>query len=302
MFGYVRAFKPYMRICEFDTYKAVYCGLCKTMGREFGLASRFTLSYDFAFLALMNMSLNSVKITAERQRCIAHPLKRSPCATCMSGLDYPAYAAVILVYHKLRDDLGDRGLKGKFTAAVTLPFFKKPYKKAKIKYAALANTIEEMMSLQKKTESEKSASLDLACEPTAKMMEAIAAEISDDDEKKVLLKRFGYLLGRYIYLCDALDDVKDDLRKGGYNPLILTAKISEEKKELSENEYKKICEITADSINFTLGELAEAYVKLDIQSYKPILDNIIYLGLKNVFEQVRSGKFHRKKNEKRGEY
>ena len=297
MFGYVRAFKPYMRICEFDTYKAVYCGLCKTMGREFGLASRFTLSYDFAFLTLMNMSVNGVKITAERERCIAHPLKRSPCATCKSGLDYPAYAAVILVYHKLRDDLGDRGFKGKLAAAVTLPFFRKPYKKAKTKYGSLANTIEEMMGLQKKIETEKHASVDLACEPTAKMMEAIAAQISDEDEKRSVLKRFGYLLGRYIYLCDALDDVKDDLRKGGYNPLLSAAEIPKDRKELSDEEYERICKITADSINFTLGELAEAYVKLDIELYKPILDNIIYLGLKNVFEQVRSGKFLRKNKE-----
>ena len=47
-------------------------------------------------------------------------------------------------------------------------------------------------------------------------------------------------------------------------------------------------------MNFTLGELAEAYVKLDIQMYKPIIDNIIYLGLKNVFEQIRDGTFSKK--------
>ena len=41
MFGYVRPFKPYMRMFEYDIYKAVYCGLCKDMGRryEIGRAS-----------------------------------------------------------------------------------------------------------------------------------------------------------------------------------------------------------------------------------------------------------------------
>lgn len=52
MFGYVRPFKPYMRMFEYDIYKAVYCGLCKDMGRRYGFVTRFTLSYDFAFLSL----------------------------------------------------------------------------------------------------------------------------------------------------------------------------------------------------------------------------------------------------------
>lgn len=297
MFGYVRAFKPYLRMCEFDTYKGVYCGLCKTMGKEFGLASRFTLSYDFAFLALMNMSLNKVTVTAERQRCIAHPMKKSPCATCTAGLEYPAYAAVILVYHKLKDDLGDRGFKGRAAAAAAIPFFAGAYKKAKIKYPELANTIEEMMKLQKKIERDKCASVDMACEPTAKMMEAIACQLSDDAQVKKVLKRFGYLLGRYIYLCDALDDVKDDYKSGGYNPLLLIADVPPNLSEIPESRYQDLCRYTADSVNFTLGELAEAYVKLDIQMYKPILDNIIYLGLKNVYSQIESGRFMKKPKE-----
>ena len=59
MFGYVRACKPELKIKEYETYKAVYCSLCRLMGREYGLWSRFTLSYDFTFLALLNMSLKS---------------------------------------------------------------------------------------------------------------------------------------------------------------------------------------------------------------------------------------------------
>lgn len=56
------------------------------MGREFGLASRFTLSYDFTFLALMDMSLNGKRLTADKQRCIAHPLKK----------EYAPYAVPVL--------------------------------------------------------------------------------------------------------------------------------------------------------------------------------------------------------------
>ena len=85
MFGYVRPFKPYMRMFEYDIYKAVYCGLCKDMGRRYGFVTRFTLSYDFAFLSLMDLSVRGVKLDAEKQRCIAHPLKKTMCSGPKSG-------------------------------------------------------------------------------------------------------------------------------------------------------------------------------------------------------------------------
>ena len=79
MFGYVKPFKPHMRICEYETYKAVYCGLCKILGREYGFVSRMTLSSDFAFLGLMALALNDSPAVVEPQRCIAHPWRKTPC-------------------------------------------------------------------------------------------------------------------------------------------------------------------------------------------------------------------------------
>lgn len=299
MFGYVRPFKPYMRMFEYDIYKAVYCGLCKDMGRRFGFVTRFTLSYDFAFLSLMDLSVRGEKLDAERQRCIAHPFKKTMCAKCTCDLRYTSSSAVILTYHKLRDDISDKGFGGKALAIMLLPFFKKPYKIACGDYPKLAPKIEDAMRLQTKIEGEKTAGIDMACEPTAQMMTAICGGLcGDDDERRPLLERFGYLLGRFIYICDALDDLKDDYKEGGYNPLILKFPIGEGLDEIPREDMEKIHAYTDDSINFTLGELAEVYVKLDLKRYRDILDNIVYLGLKNVYNMIRSGKFHKK--EERG--
>lgn len=301
MFGYIRAFKPYMRVCEYDTYSAVYCGLCKKIGKEFGFAPRFSLSYDFTFLALMDMSLNGIEMSAERQRCAAHPLKKRFCVTCGEGLDYSASAAMLLVYHKLKDDLQDKDLKSKIRALLAIPFFKIPYKKSRIKYPDLANNIEEQMTFQRKIEKEKCASIDMACEPTARIMQEIFGELDGGRDKKDL-RRFGYLLGRFIYICDAFDDLKEDCKKGNYNPLLLIFSDSAKDGQIPEEQFEKIKEYFSDSVNFTLGELAEVYVKLDVTKYKPIIDNIIYLGLKNVFNMVKSEKFKRKiKKEKSNE-
>lgn len=296
MFGYIRAFKPYMRVCEYDTYNAVYCGLCKEIGRKFGFAPRFSLSFDFTFLALMDMSVNKVKMCAEKQRCFAHPLKKRFCVSCSNGLEYSASAAMLLVYHKLKDDLQDKDLKSKIRAMLLIPFFRKPYKKAGIKYQELANNIEKQMLSQRKIEHEKCANIDKACEPTALIMQEIFGALSDGADKKNLM-RFGYLLGRFIYICDCFDDVREDYKKGNYNPLLLIFEINENDGVIPDEQFKHIKDYVSDSINFTLGELAETYVKLNIEMYKPIIDNVIYLGLKNVSDLVKSEKFKRKLRE-----
>ena len=50
MFGYIRPKIPELKVREYDQYKGIYCSLCKRMGKEYGVASRFALSYDSTFL------------------------------------------------------------------------------------------------------------------------------------------------------------------------------------------------------------------------------------------------------------
>ena len=296
MFGYVRAFKPQMKVCEYEIYKAVYCGLCKKMGKEFGFFSRMTLSYDFTFLALMNMALNSFMISYNEERCIAHPQKKSMCLKADHALDYPADAAIILIWHKLHDDLADKGAKGKIAAFCILPFLKKGYKKAKGRYNALANDIESLMKEQKLVEKETDSSFDMYCEPSSKMMEEIASYLSDDIDQKKILEKFGYYIGRYIYICDALDDLRNDCKKGNFNPLKIKFKF--EKKELADEEFQKARDYCLESINLTMAELAENYVKLDQKHFKPINDNIVYLGMKNTFNLIYNERYNKKEKNK----
>ena len=63
MFGYVTINKPELKIKEYEAYKGVYCTLCKEMGKEYGLLSRFLLSYDGAFYVMYKLGLSKDKIT-----------------------------------------------------------------------------------------------------------------------------------------------------------------------------------------------------------------------------------------------
>lgn len=292
MFGYVRIFKPQLKVCEYDTYKAFYCGLCKKIKKEYGFLATLTLSYDFAFLSLINSAVNDYCASASKCRCIAHPIKKTICISCDEGLNYPAAAAEILIYHKLRDDVSDKGLLKKLTARFLLLFLKRGYKKAKLRYPVLADEVEKQMKEQKRVEAIENCSVDLASEPSAKMMEAIADNISTDEAQRRVLRRFGYFLGRYIYLCDAADDLADDIKKSNFNPIINEFSLSGQP---DEKDSRKICDYITQSINLTLGELANCYTLLDLHKYKPILDNIIYLGLKNSLSMIINEKLIKEK-------
>ena len=53
MLGYIRTSQGELRVREYEVYRALYCGLCKHMGKCTGQCSRMTLSYDFVFLAAL---------------------------------------------------------------------------------------------------------------------------------------------------------------------------------------------------------------------------------------------------------
>ena len=57
LFGYIKPVKQELKIKDYEAYQGVYCGLCKQLGRVYGPFYRFTLSYDFAFLAMLSMAL-----------------------------------------------------------------------------------------------------------------------------------------------------------------------------------------------------------------------------------------------------
>lgn len=276
MFGYIKPFRPELRIREAEEYRAVYCGLCRELGKSFGLFAKMTLSYDFAFMAMLMMSLEEKESPEyESCRCIAHPFRKH-CSCCGNkSISLSARAAMILIYYKLRDDLYDKGILKKIRAALLMPMASAARKKALSKGGAEAEIIDsaaaEMMAEQKKLEAEKCSVSDMAAEPTAKFLEKTLALCSGEKNERPL-RRFGYLLGRYIYLCDALDDLEDDIKKKNYNPFIFGGE------EAAAN--------AKSALFLTTAELGDDLVLLAPGKYREILENIVCLGLRAEVERI----------------
>lgn len=270
MFGYVKAYKPELKIKEYETYKAVYCSLCKKLGQSYGILSRFTLSYDFTFLALLNMSMIDGCDGFIQKRCAFNPFKK--CNYCKNddAIDMPAAAAMIMLYYKILDNIADeKGLK-KMGYRCLKPIFSRAHKKAAKQYPNIETAVAEYITSQNKLEANCCAFIDEAADPTAKVMEKILSLCSEDEMQKRVLSRLGYCLGRYIYLLDAAVDLPQDIKSGSYNVL----------KNINDTD---IGDRIKQQLYFCVNEAAKAFELLDIKKYKSILGNIIYLGLEETF-------------------
>ena len=273
MFGYVRASKPELKVKEFEMYKAVYCSLCRELGKSYGFISRLTLSYDFTFLALINMSLKNGCDVIERKRCAFNPLKKCNYCKNNSELKMPAAAAMIMLYYKIKDNIKDeKGFK-KLGFLMLLPLFSGAHKKAIKQYPEIEKIVFDFIKEQNFLEDRHCDKLDIAADPTAKALSKLLMLCSDDATQKRVLERLGYCIGRYIYLLDAACDLENDIKNNSYNVLsyIKTDNFLKEK--------------IVPQLYFCVNEAGRAFELLDIKKYKAIIGNIIYLGLEETFKK-----------------
>ena len=280
MFGYIRVNKPELKVKDFEIYNAVYCGLCREMGKTYGVFSKFCLSYDMTFVSLLSTALEDGCGQYEQKRCRVNPLKK--CTYCKndSGTQSLAAAAsVALTDMKVLDNIEDssffKGLPFRFLRLFT----KRWSKKACLKYPSLKKIIEEYYNGQKRVESDPDCCIDMAAEPTALAVSKILKMVSNNPKYDFVLERMGYCLGKWVYLCDVADDFLKDLKKEQFNPL--TSQLPKGEGPLKFAEQRLV-----PLMNNCFSECAGYSELLEIKKYKPILDNILYEGLKVRQKQI----------------
>lgn len=273
MFGYVRAYKPEMKFKDYDIYKGVYCSLCKELGKRYGLIARLTLSYDFTFFAMIRMAVRLGCVKFKNSRCSFNPTKK--CLDCGRGNEDTAYTAdisMLLMYHKLKDNIADSGFLKRLLCYIAMPYAKHIYKKAKKRQPEAAAIIEKQMTRQREIE-KKNSGIDESADPSAEMLsQLIINEIECDSIQN--LKSFGYMIGRWVYIIDAVDDCEKDINENSFNPL---------KNKFKSHDYKIYCE---EMLNLTMGEAINNYNKLKIYRFNDILENILYDGSRAVVGRV----------------
>ena len=279
MFGYITPEKPELKIREYDVYKAYYCGVCKSIGKRHGHIKRMTLTYDAAFMALLLGSVLNINTSLTKQRCFVHPTKKF-FVTKNEIIDYASDINIILAYLNLKDKWNDDKSVLAASAMLTL---RKVYKKLTTVYPDKCAIINQRINELSILEKNKCDSIDMACEPFAKLMESVLDYDAVDDEARQVLRWMGYNIGKWIYLIDAFDDLEEDFKSGSYNPILMQYKF--DGKDILQ--FKKTIEKDIEFILlYCLSEASKAFELLGCKENKEILENILYMGMLRKTEKI----------------
>ena len=278
MFGYIQPDIPYLYFKDATLYKALYCGLCKSIGRSCGQTARFGLSYDMTFLSALLHNIKNTDDKNEKQRCAANIFTRRPMALDDGITKTVACLNTLLTYYKLTDDILDEH-KGRISRA----FFKRGYKKAKALHPDAAEIVKARMAELFELEKAGCASLDMAADPFGLMIADLSDYCLGESATEYTRKLF-YGVGKWVYLIDALDDYDKDVKKKNYNPFVSAYKAPTKDEMLAKN--REEVDFVFKSV---FAENAECLKNIRFYFNTDLTDNIILRGMPASTRKVMCG-------------
>lgn len=290
MLGYVKAFKPEMKIKDYELYRGIYCSLCRALGRNYSPVAQLFLSYDFALAAVLRLAVGASGCEFSQKRCPYNPAKK--CLICgrKDELDLCAHAVIITVYYKVIDNMRDAGFKSKLLAYLIYPVIYFMHKKAARLAPEIEKAVSEAMEEQRIAEEKNGVGIDEAAHPSANALGKFFS-LGFEGDKKQLLYSIGYMIGRFVYILDAADDLESDLKSGSFNPFKNADISNEEKRAEFANRVEEM-------LNLTQSTALESLDTLETKRFEEILENIVFDGLDNCGKRVLA-KYRPQKNEEK---
>ncbi len=267
MFGYISPDVPHLFVKDERLYKALYCGMCRSIGASCGQIAKTTLSYDIAFMSALLHNIKNVDVKIKNRQCYFH-IKKMP----MAEIDEITLALgcvnTVLAYYKLKDDQMDGDKRGVFSF-----LYKGGYKRALKKHPEIVNICRRQVEAQAELEKNGCSSIDMASEPTANMLRELAHYLLGEyatEHTDMLL----YDVGKWIYLADAMDDYDKDVKKGRYNVLynLSKAQTFSQGRELFGEELLFV-------LNSLFADMRNRLANIKFNYNHDLTDNIILRGI-----------------------
>jgi len=286
LFGYVIPLKQELKIKDFNRFKSYYCGLCLHIKKDFGNIPRMTLNYDMTFLALLLDGLSPDEVEFDLKRCAPHPINTKPVVINNKPLSYAAAMNVALVYYKLLDDVTDDNTLSSKMQLLALSPYKKKFSSSIIELNKLISSrLKDLSDLENNL---SFSSIDEICHPfseiVANILKSYPYELIDDgDELRDNLYNLGYTLGKWIYLIDALDDLKKDMESKKFNPINFLYNDNNLSYEDLKNNIKERIEFTILNCSYNCVDYLS---KLPLHRNIELLNNTLELGMMDKYMNV----------------
>ena len=281
MFGYILPNKGELSTCSEKKLNMYYCSLCIETKIHYGNIARFFINYDILLLLIILEAVSQNKQFYKKTNCLIHinkPFKIEK----SENLSYICDVNMLIVYYKSLDNINDRNnikdkllinLTRKYPSNTSYKFLNKCFKE----------NINRLTFLEKMN---LNYSLDSICHPMANLIGLILENSPDKYKNSIqtrhLLYNLGYNIGKWIYLIDAIDDLKEDIKNHNFNPLLNIVKM-QDKYDLK------------DKLSIILYSLLDNSMylinKLNINKNIELLDNIINISAKNLSSKILANTF-----------
>lgn len=223
-------------------YKSFYCGLCKALKTQYNYTGVLSLNYETTAILILLSGLKNEMSKTFGGSCSISPF------VPVKYVDYfqeefvlAAHLSLLIVFYEVKDNVKDVG--GFKWNIINKMLTKKGIKSANAlgdDYSKIENAITAFY----KAETNETKSFDELLRCDGELIMCIFSTLIKkyDKETSEKLLKLSYLLGQWIYLIDAYDDLHDDVNNNRFNPLLLVNDLENTKTTVKTIE-KEIAEI-----------------------------------------------------------
>ncbi len=266
MFGTLQPKPRELTSRQKQIYRNHYCGVCAGLGTHVDTLSRATLSHDAVLIALVAEGLSRKKSPKSKTRCPLNPLHHRKIIDENSRpIRYATAVHTLLVDLWFADKIEDSEAPiAKFGGKL----WNERGQKARsilLGYGLDLNFVESLTKKQAEMEA-SNPTVSEASEVTEAILSYFFSNMSEDidEAKKSKLAYFGTLIGRVIYLTDALKDIRKDRRRGHFNPCLKNGRI--DRRQLN---------VLVQSLRESLVETATTLNLLDLSRTHSVCEEIL---------------------------
>lgn len=203
-------------------YKSFYCGLCKALKRQYNYIGILSLNYEITAFLILLSGLREEKNKVFHGSCTITPFV--PVAYIdyfQDDLTCAANLSILISHYEIKDNIQDiGGLKWNIINKLMVKKVNKSMNSLQDDFIRIDNAVNSYY----KTEKAESTKFQDILESDGNLIKTFLSPLvkNYDVETTALLLRLANLLGQWIYLIDACDDLSDDIKNGSFNPLLLT--------------------------------------------------------------------------------
>lgn len=202
-----------------EQYKALYCGLCHSLKKNYGYRGIACLNYEVTFLLLLIISASEKESVIFHGSCCLTPFVRVPFIDYLSReVKTSADISILVSGFEIKDNINDGGVfvwkifdrllnKLNETATNEISEFE----------ASIKNKLNTFYHLEKKGSDDIDEILCSCGDIVEKFVEPLLPAV--DGPVAEIISMIANYIGQWIYLIDACDDLQKDISTDSFNPL-----------------------------------------------------------------------------------